>query len=220
MKVYARYLFLTVIILSLFGCTTLETYIENGEYNYKIIPIERKRVFIFGEEYVMENYRLVYNGNNSSQGNNYDETIRTYTFYKGAAPLYGVEISRLEEKDILSAIIGLVRIKRCIRIIYDNGIKIEYPIKFEHPMNNEPSYITFQDESIKALDITHYQSRNKNDLEHDWTYPTGFNVTLNGEEYGIISFYPSSFYLKNENTMQDKIALYILSAYVSYVNKN
>jgi hypothetical protein len=150
MKVYARHLFLTAIIFSLFGCTTLETYIENGEYNYKMIPIERKWVFIFGEEYVMENYRLVYNGNNSSQGNNYDETIRTYTFYEGAAPLYGVEISRLEEKGILSAIIGLVGIKRCIRIIYDNGIKIEYP------MNNESSYITFQDESIKALDITYY----------------------------------------------------------------
>jgi hypothetical protein len=214
MKVYAKYLFLAAIILSLFGCTTLETHIENSEYNYKMIPIERRWVFIFGEEFVMENYRLVYNGNNSSQGNNFEETTRKYTFYKGIAPLYGVEISKAEKKNILFSIIDLVEIKQCIRILYDSGIKIEYPI------NNESSYITFQDESIKALDITYYQSRNKNDLEHDWTYTTGFNVTLNGEEYGIISFYPSALYLKNENTMQDTISLYILSAYASYVYKN
>ncbi|MDR1248012.1 MAG: hypothetical protein LBK63_01800 [Treponema sp.] len=214
MKLYAKHLFLTAIILSLFGCTTLETYIENGEDTYRMIPIEKKGRFIFGEEFVMENYRLVYNGNTSSQGNNYEETTRKYTFYKGAVPLYGVEITKSEEKGVLSAIIGLVGIKRCIKIVYATGIKIEYPI------NNESSYITFQDESITALDITYYQSRNKNDLEHDWTYTTGFNATLNGEAYGIISFYPGALYLKHEHTVQDKIMLYILSAYASYVYKN
>jgi hypothetical protein len=214
MKAYAKHLFLAAIILSLFGCTTLETYIENGENNYKMTAIERKNVFIFGEEFRMGNYRLAYNGNSSSKGNNFKETTRKYTFYKGAAPLYGVEIVKVEEQDILSAIIGLVTIKRSIRIIYDNGIKTEYPI------GNELSYIAFQDENIKALSITYYQSKNKNDLEHDWTYTTGFNVALNGKEYGVISFYPSALYLKNENTMQDKIALYVLSAYASYVYKD
>jgi hypothetical protein len=214
MKAHTKYLFFIAIILSLFGCTTLETYIENSEYNYKTIPIEKKRSFIFGEEFVIGNYRLVYNEDNSSQGNNYKETTRKYTFCKGIFPLYGVEISKMEEKNILSSLIGLVGIKRYIKVIYDNGIKIEYPI------DNESSYVTFQDEDIKALDITYYQSKNKNDLEHDWTYTTGFNVTLNGEEYGIISFYPGSLYLKNGNTLQDKIVLYILSAYASHVYKD
>jgi hypothetical protein len=206
----------------LFGCTTLETYIKNVENEYTAVPLIQKSSLIFGETFIMENCSLDYKGNEFSTTGFFttkETTIRKYNFLKDKTILWRIEIikqeNKIESSDGRSAII-LDR-KRYIHIIENNQLKKMYTIDME-----KKSYLTYQDDLVGSININYYQSKNKNDLEHDWLYNTGFNISVNDTEYGILAFYPLSFYRKNtdnsiDHNTHDKIILCVLAAYASYL---
>jgi hypothetical protein len=207
----------------LFSCKTLETYVENAENEYTAIPLTRKYSLISGEQFTMGDYSLDYKGEESGEVEFFitgETTTRKYNFLKNEAVLYRIEIIKQENQiksdNSRSAII--LGSKRYIRIIDNNRLKKEYAID-----TDKKSYLTYQDDTVGAINIRYYQSRNKNDLEHDWLYDTGFNIFVNDTEYGILGFYPLIFYRRNINTeidstMYDKIALCTLAAYATYIN--
>jgi hypothetical protein len=206
----------------LFGCTTLETYIENPENEYTAVPLIRKHPLIFGETFIMENYSLDYKGNESSTTGFFitkETTIRKYNFLKNKTILCRIEIikqeNEIESSDGSNAII--LDGKRYIHIVENNRSKKAYAINVD-----KKSYLTYQDDLAGSININYYQSKNKNDLEHDWLYNTGFNIFINDMEYGILTFYPLLFYRKNtniriDNNTYDKIILCALAAYASYL---
>jgi hypothetical protein len=217
MRGNVKYTFFVIIILCLCGCTTLETYIENSEY-YNILPIEQKRTFLFGEEFRLENYKLVYKRDDSQLKEYFlydEETItKKYIFYNDNFQICKIEIVKWEQRVNLSQNTTLYTgIKRYIRIIYNNGTEIKYPINQEQ----RTPYIIFEDNVKETVNINYYYSKNRKNPDQDWTYHTGFDISVNNEEYGIITFYPRSLYLKKNQNIQDRMALYILATYVSYV---
>jgi hypothetical protein len=222
MKKYIQILYVFIVCFFLFGCTTLQTYIENAESDYTNVPIVTKHVLIFGEQFIMGDYSLDYKGNTSELSGTFlgngETTIRNYVFYKNKIPLYKVEIAKWENKiqvnDSLTLYSGT---RRYIRVINNDRSKEEYTIN----MDKQLPYITYQDNFIGTVDINYYESKNKNDLEYDWDYHTGFSILVNNEEYGILSLYPTSLYIKNNHTindtMQDKLVLTILTTYASHL---
>jgi hypothetical protein len=223
MKKYMKVYDIFIVCLFLSGCITLETYIENVEYNYTAIPIITKHPWFFGEEFIMGDYSLNYKGNKSVSQASFGQReteIRAYAFHRNKILLYRIEIVKWENSIKLtdSATLYFGR-KRYIRIIDNNGLKSE------HSINNDKKlpYITFRDDLDETININYYQTKNKNDIEHDWTYHTGFSIFVNNEEYGILAFYPVTLYLKNNNKMynniQDKLALFVLTTYASHLYK-
>jgi hypothetical protein len=206
----------------LFGCTTLETYIENAENEYTSVPIIKRRPSIFGETFMMEDYSLDYKGSKSSATGFFvtkETSVRKYNFLKNKAILCRIEIVDRENK--ITGINGDTTVilsgKRYIHIIESDRSKKTYAIDTE-----EKSYLTYQNDPVGSIIINYYQSKNKNDLEHDWRYNTGFNIFINDMEYGILAFYPLLFYRKNtdnkiDNATHEKIILCILAAYASHV---
>jgi hypothetical protein len=217
MRRNVKYTFFIITILCLFGCTTLETYIENSEY-YNILPIEHKKIFFFDEEFRLENYKLVYRGDDSRVENNffYDEETETKKciFYNNNIQICRVEIIKLERKVNFSQNLTLYTgTKGYIRTIYNDGTEIKYPINQDQKM----PYITFENDIKETVAINYYHSKNRKNPDQDWTYHTGFDISVSNEGYGIIAFYPKSLYLKKNKNIQERMALYILAAYVSYV---
>jgi hypothetical protein len=204
----------------LFGCTTLETYIENVENEYAAVPVMKKKSLIFRETFIMENYSLDYKGNDSSTAGFFitkETTIRKYNFLKDKTILCRIEIIKQENKIESSDNAIIWGEKRYIHIIENNQPKKTYAIN-----TDKKSYLTYQDDLVGSININYYQSKNRNDLKHDWLYNTGFNIFINDMEYGILAFYPLSFYRKNtnneiDNTTHDKIILCALAAYASYL---
>jgi hypothetical protein len=219
-------IYILVIALVLSGCTTLGTYIENAEYDYTNVPVTFKpTLLIFGEQFIIGDYSLVYKGNTDHGAVRTllgDETTtgRKYVFYKNNVRLYDVEIVKQERAIQLSESATLYTgLKRYIRIVDRNRVRKEYAITSEQQL----PYITFQDDAAEddatgTVTFTNYQSRNKNDLDYDWNYNTGFNIQVNGEEYGILAFYPVSLYIRaGNNDVPEQLALYILTVYISHV---
>jgi hypothetical protein len=170
----------------------------------------------------MENYSLNYKGNESTSAGfirSKETAIRKYDFLKNNTILCRVEITKREDKiesnDGNTAII--LDSKRYINIIENDRSKKEYAIN-----TDKKSYLTYRDNGVGSIKINYYQSRNKNDLEQDRLYTTGFTILINDREYGILAFNPLLFYRKNSNTnisnnTHDKTALCILAAYASYL---
>jgi hypothetical protein len=213
------YIFLIVLVLS--GCVTVETYVENAAHNYTIVPITRKpTLLIFGEQFIIGDYRLVNKGI-TDQGKitsllgEETTTSRKYVFYKNNDRLYDVEIIKWERGVQLGESATLYTgLKRYIQIVDRNRVKKEYDITSEQ----QSPYITFQDDTTGTVTITNYQSRNKNAPEYDWNYDTGFSIQVNGNEYGILAFYPPSLYVRTgNNDVPEHLALYTLAAYASHL---
>jgi hypothetical protein len=167
----------------------------------------------------MENYSLTGSGFVSTIVNKsilWDEETTTikYVFYKNNAPLYKAEMvkwkRKMEFSDNFSLYIGD---RKYIRI---NGKEYDVEMAQENVGHVLP-YVMIHDDDIGIININFYQSRNKNALEYDWNFNTGLSVLVNNTEYGIIAFYPKTFYLKNGNRLHDKIVFYLLTAYVSYI---
>ncbi|MDR0557122.1 MAG: hypothetical protein LBG43_04535 [Treponema sp.] len=216
--------YINILLASIFlsGCTTLETYIENVGNEYTAVPLIRKHPLIFGETFTIENYSLDYKGNESSASGFFvtkKTTIRKYNFLKDKTILCRIEIVKRENKigsDSGGAII--FDEERYIRIIENDRSKKEYAINMD-----EKSYLTYHDDIVGSINIiNYYQLKNKDALERAWLYNTGFNISINDMEYGILAFYPLLFYRRNadnktgDNTY-DKIILCVLAAYASYL---
>ena len=88
-------------------------------------------------------------------------------------------------------------------------------------MPNEDIYFDVFDEDIGNFVIRQYKSRSANQSPNSrWKYHTGFIIEVDGEEYGILAFYPNpklyknnGFKKLNDEEMEDKIILYIFMAY-------
>jgi hypothetical protein len=173
-----KYIFSVITLLCLFGCTTLETYIENSEY-YNILPIEQKKIFLFGEEFRLENYKLVYKGDKSQLKHNFfsDEEIITkkYIFYNDSIQICNVEIVKWEQKVNFEQNLTLYTgAKGYIKIIYNNGTEIKYQINQDQKM----PYIIFEKDVNEIINVNYYYSKNNKNMDQDWTYHTGFDISV------------------------------------------
>jgi hypothetical protein len=208
--------FIIVLPCLLLCCKTLETYIDNSNDDYTVIPIVKTSWLII--KTVMEDYSLVYKENDDYESDFMERKIRKYIFNKNGVLVYNIEIVSIKN-GIRFTNGGFLFGKRelYIRIINKNGIKKEYVIN-----ENEYPYLVFQEDIDEIIKIIYYESKNKNDIESKWTYHTGFKIFVNNQEYGILALYPTVFYRKNdiENMVisnKDNLALYILATYASYL---
>jgi len=91
-------------------------------------------------------------------------------------------------------------------------------------MPNVDIYFSVFDEDIGNLAIRQYRSRSANQSPNSrWQYQTGFIIEIDGEEYGILAFYPYPRLYKNNGfdktineRIEDKIILYIFMAYEGF----
>jgi hypothetical protein len=206
-----------IVLLLLAGCTTLETYVNPDAYDPRIAPIDQKTTFfIFGEQFIMGEYSLVYKDNTQRSTVGFftdrDTTVRRYVFYKNKTPLYKVEIIKQERKIQFTDHSSIFWVERMyINIVDNNGVGKEYAI------NQDKPYITYNDDVLGTIQFDYYRSRNKNDIEYNWEYVTGFEIRVNDEAYGVLAFYPPSVYLKHYNDIEEKMDLYVLTAYASFL---
>ena len=240
-------------VLSLFSCGTLITHIENiDNYTQFEITVPdnsliasgksgvRIQTEIFDRNFqnkrlIMDEYYIVETDNISiftnvppkGQSGTYNSFVGgRYEFFKGETNLYKFEIVTdsfitvfSNSTSINSTSIGDWR--KFIRII-DNENTIQTEI--EPNMPNVDIYFSVFDEEIGNLVIRQYRSRSANHSPNSrWQYQTGFIIEIDGEEYGILAFYPYLRLYKNNGfdktineKMEDKIILYIFMAYEGF----
>jgi hypothetical protein len=144
--------------------------------------------------------------------------IGKYNFYKGGTSIYRFEIvtDTLAGSEING--ISLEIRKNLIRIM-NNENKVQTEIEANAP--NVDTYFSLFDKDIGNLTIKQYRSRSANQPPNSrWQYQTGFVIEIDGEEYGILAFYPSPKLYKNngfkkisDENIEDKIILYIFMTY-------
>ena len=234
-----------IIAFLLFGCGTLETHIENiDDYSRKEMILPSNALFRSGQsgirmhpEVFNRNYQkktLILNGYytvetgpiavfsnvpppgrsgiyNSSVGGRYD-------FFKEDVFLYRFEIVTDSIINIHANDSATGISRSFIRVLNeDNSVKME----IEPNMPNSEVYFAVNDDDIGSLVVKQYRSRSANQSEDSrWRYHTGFIIEINGNEYGILAFYPNpGFYQNNlfneimNEQKEDKIILYIFMAY-------
>lgn len=199
-------LFLLLFIFSLIGCTTVQTRIDNMD-DYAEIPIEVIHRYIVSDVYTLGNFGIEVSGSiKEFEGNAGRIVSREYTFREGNTQLSKHEIIQRETKGLFFS-----SIDRFIKFTDNTGRSVEYEVDFI-----AGSYVTIQDASLGKIEIKYYSTDG---------YHTGFDFLVNGERYGIIAFYPipfksgiirPSFFLRRGNDLQRSMALYILTAYLSY----
>jgi hypothetical protein len=127
--------------------------------------------------------------------------------------MYTVEIMA-ETKGIL----GFGVQHKYIRIQNRDGVRYEYELdtRLSQDVN-----VTFNDEVVGSILFRNYRSKNKNTLDKEWEYDTGFSVHINDNEIGILAYYKDPvLYIKkgwNEMESMDKIALYLLIVYENHL---
>jgi hypothetical protein len=99
-------------------------------------------------------------------------------------------------------------------IIHNNDTKEVFKINFDE----QRPYVLFKDSNIGEIKFDYYKSSNKNNPKDNWEIFAGFKINVNNEEYGILSIYHPSMYIKNNTEITDKMALYILAAYAHYIH--
>jgi hypothetical protein len=200
-------------MLFLFGCSTLITHIENVD-NYT--PFE-----IMNEYYIVETDKISFFTNVPPKGQfgTYKSSVGgRYEFFHGETSLYKFEI--VTDSFIRTYPNGnsTGNWKKFIRILdNDNIIQTE----IEPNMPNVDIYFSLYDKDIGNITIRQYRSRSANQSPNSrWQYQTGFIIEINGEEYGILAFYPGPKLYKNnifsndiDKNIEAKIILYIFMAY-------
>jgi hypothetical protein len=218
------------------GCATLATQLPN-ESGWTERRIEKRPVRgIFGEQFVLGDYSLVYRGSETKTEVGWISEaatdIRNYAFYRGGTLLNRAALATFERTtsfggaskgQILTFDVPLLNgvsitsdIKKTIRIQMDEHTAMDFVIS---TARGEP-YVTFKDPALGDVSFSRYESRNKNTPTSEYTYFTGFTCSVGGRDYGILAFYPSALFVESgveADLDAENIALYVLSAYVSFV---
>ncbi|WP_461258001.1 hypothetical protein [Treponema sp. R80B11-R83G3] len=218
-------LFLTSFIF--ISCVSVETFIK--EYNYsQIIPIERKTtLLIFDEKLILNEYSLRYRGDIKDVSpypylfflGTKETTGRRYLFYKDNVPLYIVDILTMERHSQLNENFQFVFDPECNIYITDNtGTRRDFKINPKIQSVQLP-YVIFHDNDIGEINFSYYRSQNKNNLEVKYESLTGCEISINYRQFGILAFYPpASLYIVDDNIINDKMAVYILATYASFLH--
>jgi len=210
-------------LLLLSGCVTHETYIKNEETYSKKIPVEKKPTFlIFGENLTLNDYSLRFRRNTPGSGSytfltySKNKSGRRYDFSKNEKKLYAVDITASNKELDIGNVLGVD-----VSVKYDNKMAIAVQNnyskeEFKVNLDEKRPYVIFYDSNMGEIKFDYYKARNKNTPQNKYEILTGFRISADNEEYGILAFHPLSLYLKNNVEISDKMALYILSAYAHY----
>jgi hypothetical protein len=241
-----------IITILLVSCKTLETYIANVNAYYEPIEIDipsnalfsfdkngvhihseifdknfKKKTLIMNEYYLIEDNQISdFSGvpPKGSSGVYHSSVGGKYSFFKENICLSQFEIVTESTIIVFSNGFSTGSSQKYIRIKDENGV-----VKSEIKLNalNSDIYINLSDEEIGNVEIEKYESRSANQpSDSPWKHYTGFIIKLNGEEYGILTFYSKpkfykkiEFYDDTNEKIEDKIIFYIFMAYESF-NRN
>jgi hypothetical protein len=221
------YLIALFVLLLFSGCVTNETYIRNVETYSQKIPIENKPTFlIFGENLTLNDYSLRFRRNTPGSGSytipsvySRNKSGRRYDFCKNGKKLYTVDIITSDKELNIGTLFETVDVSvkydiNMAIVINNNYSKEEFKVNYDE----KKPYVLFYDNNMGEIKFDYYKARNKNTPKFDIKFLTGFSISDDNEEYGILAFYPASLYLKNNVEINEKMALYILAAYAHYYN--
>jgi len=195
------------IILCISGCSTVQPHIENIN-DYEIFPITTNWRFFFRWDYILGNYRLREGSNNRLEGSGITVFTSEWAFLEGNFEICKVEIIRREVQGLFIGRLELFgRHTRYVKFIYKNGRRVEYQIDVDPHI-----YLTIQNNN-DIIEIKNYYFKN---MEFPAS-PIGFDIFVNNERYGILTFSPPTFHLLKGNELNSDMALFILAAYVSYI---
>ena len=217
-----HYLYCIAFILLLPSCTTLETYIDNTDSRYDVVPIvvEQKlfkaRTLSMGDyDLIRQNYRFNDSFAISIGSAYYNNDSHSYILYREGSELYKIVIESQALGLTLGGNSSLEISKWFLRFGNDS-------VKNRCEIGGADTYLTINDELAGIISFTEYRSRNKNDPKGEWDFHTGFTVAINGEEYGILALYnPGSYRNKNYSGKRDReiegrLAMYALAVYESW----
>ncbi|MDR2807664.1 MAG: hypothetical protein LBB43_01500 [Spirochaetaceae bacterium] len=215
-------LFICFGVLLFTGCSTLETYIENADKHYEVVPILVEQKLFKPRTVIMGNYSLVRQKDrfddsfSFSLGSGfYNKNDSNYLLYRENTPVYAVVIASQTVGLTMANDSTLGITQRSLRFAGDSVTK-------ELRIDGADKYLSVNDEIAGTVSITEYKSKNKNDSKGDWKIHTGFTVTVNGEEYGILALYNAGFYRsksysgKKDSEFDDRMAIYVLAVYESW----
>jgi len=209
-----------MMVITIFGCASYETYVPNSESMYDMIPIKHSSfLLIFRQETIMGDYML--KNRAQSVDNTYtiaiaSRNISTYNHevFNNNERYSRFMIIRDQREIALSETTTIFsRTKDSIRIFYNNRTDKTFPINYDFY-----KFATFTCVSNKNIEIVPYESQNKNNLRSSMTMHSGYQFFVDGEEYGILTLYPVAFYLKKNNILDNNMATYIFMTYAAHMN--
>jgi hypothetical protein len=228
-------LLLSITALFLFNCATLVTHIENIDNytQFEIIvpsshfsfPGSRNKMLIMGDYNIVKTNKITFSADEVSytlNGQSYSSSVDgRYEFLKGETCLYKFEIITDKSIKKVSSVVSIENRRRFIRLI-NNDAAVKNKIELD--ALNADIFLSVSDEDIGNLTISRYRSGNANSSQNsNWQYETGFIITIDDEEYGILAFYPKPKLYRNnrlnkiiDENFEDKVILYILMAYEGF----
>jgi len=219
---------LLVVLLSLLlfsGCVTHETYIKNEETYSQRIQIGNNPTFLFfGENLTLNDYSLRFKRPTPGTLGPYLQLFpyrkniegRRYVFSKNGLQLYTIDIISSDRELQFGSSSITFDMDMGIIVHNNDSYKEEFKINFDE----QQPYVIFNDRNMGKIIFDYYKSGNKNTPGKGFEFFDGFKISVNNEEFGINAFHPSSLYLKNNPEITDKMALYILATYASYLHNN
>jgi hypothetical protein len=225
------YIFIGAALLS--ACTTLETYVSNADTQYERVPIVVRQGLFSPDTITMGAYSMVEQWGklfdsysvSGFGGTFYDKKSRSYLLYRDREALYPVMLTQqtvgIEGFDwSISSSRYFIRFKTntMIKECEINRSNSDVYCGFDSDV-----YFEVDDDYAGTVVIRNYKSINKNDQSKAWTYHTGFTVTIDNEEYGILAFYNAAWYRnkiyagKMDQTINDRLALYLLAIYENWL---
>jgi len=231
--------------VSLAGCVTLETYVEGDGTAYTALPITAKSVFARrglsmsnGDSLSIGGCSLDYAGKEAaawSVGGVGPETLVRYYTFHGPDDAAGRPVEIRRERIVAegSSSTMMVETTWAVVITGSAGERTEYPLRHVTGAalgpsgDNDDLFVTFRG-AAGVVEFRRYESRNKNAPDSPYVYLTGFRALVNGEELGILAFYPPAFYKADSPAnrpaggaaLDSETALFILAAWAAHAGEN
>jgi hypothetical protein len=210
-----------VALFCISACATTETVIANADTDYQRVPISAGQKFLQKRKFVLQDAVLTHQYDKETKAGLLEltSTIVKTGIYTFAADGFTCDV------EISSTTTGLGNTNTyltlskipVIRFIMSDGAKHEY---VTNP--DSDTYVTIADDLLGQVVIGQYRSI-ASDTRSDIS---GFTVTINGDEYGVLAFYKEpALYINNtaaQLTPQSRarLSLYLLTVYDGYMRRH
>jgi hypothetical protein len=200
----------------------METTITDADTAYQRVPISTGQKFLQKRKFVLQDAVLTHRYDVEKKAGLLgivSSTVKTgiYTF---AADGFACDVEISSTTKGLGGTDSYFTLSKIpvIRFIMSDGAKHEYVIT-----PDSDTYVVIKDDLLGQVAIAEYLS-----IISEGKRPatSGFTVTINGDEYGILAFYKEpALYINNTATQltpqnRDRLSLYLLTVYDGYIRRN
>jgi glutaredoxin-related protein len=211
---------LMVALFCISACATTETVIANADTDYQRVSISAGQKFLQKRKFVLQDAVLTHQRDNEKKSGLLgiaSTTVKTgiYTF---AADGFACDVEISSTTKGLGGTDSYFTLSKIpvIRFIMSDGAKHEYVTT-----PDGDTYVTISDDLLGQVAIGQYRSI----ASDTQSAISGFTVTINGDEYGVLAFYKEpALYINNTAAQltpqsRDRLSLYLLTVYDGYMRR-